>query len=81
MNDGVRLREGRVTLDGARARCKDEIARLPSPVRGIQPAIPQYRVDVSAALARDLEAFQRNHHTAESSSGRGDLSGSERRLR
>src|SRR5205814_1114846 len=43
MDDGVRLRGGRITLDGARARCRDEIARLPPAVRRIQPAVPPYR--------------------------------------
>jgi nicotinate phosphoribosyltransferase len=67
MKDGVRLPEGRVALNDARARREDELLRLPSSVRAIEPAIPPYRVDVSPALAREFEAIRRQHRPAASS--------------
>jgi nicotinate phosphoribosyltransferase len=59
MKNGARLPEGRATLDDARARTKTEVDRLPAALRAIQPASQPYRVDVSDALARDLESVRR----------------------
>jgi nicotinate phosphoribosyltransferase len=58
MKDGIRLPEGRVTLDEARTRRQTEVDRLPSALRAIQPASVPYRIDVSPGLARDLERAQ-----------------------
>jgi nicotinate phosphoribosyltransferase len=61
MAGGQRCAPQRVTLDEARARAKDELNRLPSRLRGLEPATPPYSVDVSPALARDLDAVRRQH--------------------
>jgi nicotinate phosphoribosyltransferase len=63
MDRGGRLPAGLVTLDEARARGQTEVARLSSALRAIQPATPPYRVEVSPALALDLEAVQRAHQS------------------
>jgi len=52
MRRGERLPAGRVSLDDARERAAREIAKLPDPVRGLAPADPPYRVELSEALAR-----------------------------
>jgi nicotinate phosphoribosyltransferase len=59
MKDGERLPGGRVTLDEARARAHDEVERLPAVLRRNEPANPPYRVEISSALARDLESARR----------------------
>lgn len=61
MAEGARLPRGRVTLDEARARAKTELDRLPPRLRGIQPASPPYRVDISTALAEDRDRLGRQH--------------------
>ncbi|HEY8377665.1 MAG TPA: hypothetical protein VIK91_14315, partial [Nannocystis sp.] len=53
MESGRRLPEGRVTLDEARARAAEELARLPDHVRGLDPADPPYPVRVSDRLLAD----------------------------
>jgi len=59
MKEGVRLPEGQVTLDDARARARTELGRLPPRLRGIQPASPPYRVDISAALAEEADKLRK----------------------
>jgi nicotinate phosphoribosyltransferase len=61
MSGGMRLGDGRSTLDEARNRRASELNRLPGRVRAIAPAVPPYPVDISAALAADAEALRRAH--------------------
>jgi nicotinate phosphoribosyltransferase len=56
---GNRQAVGRVTLDQARAHARSELDRLPPRLRGLAPAEPPYRVDVSAALAQDRDTLSR----------------------
>jgi nicotinate phosphoribosyltransferase len=51
MRSGRRIESAHGTLEGARRLAAEELARLPAPVRGLEPAEPPYRVDVSDALA------------------------------
>lgn len=55
MKGGRRLIEGPTDLGTARNRTRDEIARLPDRIRGLDPAIPPYPVGLSRELqgARD----------------------------
>ena len=59
MKGGVRLPEGRLTLDAMRANARTELERLPAHVRGIQPAQPAYEVVVSGALAAAGDELRR----------------------
>lgn len=59
MRDGVRLGAGRVTLEGARALARAEIARLPGHVRALPPAEPAFPVSVSAGLQSYWEETRR----------------------
>lgn len=52
MRDGERLPAGRVDLDSARARAREEIERLPARIRSLEPADPPYPVELSAGLER-----------------------------
>ena len=52
MENGSRLAAGRVSLDAARDLAAEELARLPSRVRSLEPADPGYPVEVSEALSR-----------------------------
>jgi nicotinate phosphoribosyltransferase len=61
MAGGQRTAAGRVSLTEARAHAKSELNRLPPPVRALQPACPQYPVEISAALAQDLDRLRRQH--------------------
>ena len=61
MAGGQRCTAGRVTLDGARAHAKDELDRLPSRLRGLEPATPPYLVDLSPALTQDRDVLRRQH--------------------
>lgn len=61
MSGGQRCAAGRVTLAEARVHAKGELGRLPPRVRGLEPAGPPYVVDLSPALARDLDALRRQH--------------------
>lgn len=61
MKEGVRLPEGRVSLDEARARAHRELDRLPQRLRGLEPARPPYQVDISPALARDRDELRRRY--------------------
>jgi nicotinate phosphoribosyltransferase len=61
MAGGQRRPAGRVTLDEARARAKDELDRLPSLMRGLAPADPGYVVDLSPALAQKRDTLRRQH--------------------
>jgi nicotinate phosphoribosyltransferase len=61
MAGGRRLPAGRVTLDQARARCREELARLPPRVRALAPARPPYPVEISPALERNREVVRREH--------------------
>ncbi|MBZ5558030.1 MAG: nicotinate phosphoribosyltransferase [Acidobacteriia bacterium] len=61
MAGGRRRSAGRVTLDEARAQATRERERLPRRVRGLDPAQPAYRVDLSPALASERDALSREH--------------------
>jgi nicotinate phosphoribosyltransferase len=61
MTAGERLPAGRVALDEARTRSRIEVDRLPSRLRQVGPAHPPYRVEISAALARDLDKLREEH--------------------
>ena len=61
MASGRRCSAGQVTLNEARAQAARERARLPSDVRGLDPAQPAYRVEVSPALADERDALCRAH--------------------
>jgi nicotinate phosphoribosyltransferase len=61
MKGGRRCGPAPETLDEARARARQELARLPANVRRLGPADPPYRVDVSTALARDRDALERRY--------------------
>lgn len=50
MEGGERLDAGRASLDDARNRAREELARLPERVRELEAASPPYTVDVSDAL-------------------------------
>jgi nicotinate phosphoribosyltransferase len=67
MAGGERTAAGRVSLAQARARARDEIARLPAAVRGIEPARPGYPVSISERLTRDADAVARAVTAAPSS--------------
>lgn len=60
MRSGERLPEGRDTLDAARRRAREELDRLPAPLRGLAPARPGYPVTVSPGL----EALRRRTRSA-----------------
>jgi nicotinate phosphoribosyltransferase len=60
MAGGRRLAAGQVTLDEARERARRELAILPARVRALEPAVPQYRVEISPALASERDALE--HH-------------------
>jgi nicotinate phosphoribosyltransferase len=59
MQHGVRLPEGRVSLNDARACARREMDHLPVPVRGLDPVHPPYRVDLSEGLGADRDRLQR----------------------
>ncbi len=50
MRGGRRLPGSRETLENARERARTEIAELPARCRGLEPADPPYRVEVSSSL-------------------------------
>jgi nicotinate phosphoribosyltransferase len=60
MEDGKRTREGRDTLDQARARARREIARLPARIQAIEPADPPYPVEISERLRASQREVARN---------------------
>ncbi|HEX6069174.1 MAG TPA: nicotinate phosphoribosyltransferase, partial [Longimicrobiaceae bacterium] len=55
MRGGMRLSAGRGTLDEARSRAREEIARLPDSVRELDPASPPYPVELSPLLQAHLD--------------------------
>lgn len=61
MKNGARVPAARERLDDARARARRELDRLPSRVRGIEPAHPPYNVQISAVLAADRDELGRHH--------------------
>jgi nicotinate phosphoribosyltransferase len=61
MAGGRRCPAGQVTLDAARAHAKAERDRLPFRLRSIAPAMPPYRVELSAALVQDRDALRRQY--------------------
>lgn len=65
MAGGTRRPEGRVTLNEARAHAQTELDRLPAQLRGLAPATPPYRVDLSATLMQDRDALRRQHDREE----------------
>ena len=69
MAGGERCTEGLATLDGSRALAKRELNRLPAALRGISPATPPYRVEISPALAGDRDSVTRQHVQRERASG------------
>ena len=52
MRGGERLPAGRVELEEARARAREEIARLPARLRALEPADPPYPAGLSPSLER-----------------------------
>jgi nicotinate phosphoribosyltransferase len=59
MKGGERLPDGRVSLNDARSCARREIERLPAHVRGLEPARPPYRVEISQALNASREQLRR----------------------
>ena len=59
MERGVRLPAGRTDLEEARARAREEIARLPARVQALEPADPPYPVEVSERLRKEAEEAMR----------------------
>ena len=59
MQSGDRTGVGRVTLQTARTRARDEIAHLPSAVRALDPAAPPYPVTLSDGLRAAQSAAAR----------------------
>lgn len=57
LRGGRRLPEADEPLDVLRARARDELARLPEAVRGLDPADPPYPVDLSPRLRAEWEAL------------------------
>jgi nicotinate phosphoribosyltransferase len=55
MERGARTAAGRASPEECRARARDEIARLPPPVRGLAPADPAYPVTISPSLQAEAE--------------------------
>lgn len=51
MEAGRRLADGRVTLEAARQRARDELGRLPEHILALEPADPPYPVQLSEGLA------------------------------
>jgi nicotinate phosphoribosyltransferase len=54
MRGGRRLAEGTIDLHAARRHAQEEIARLPGPIRAIEPAERRYPVEIS----EPLQAYQ-----------------------
>jgi nicotinate phosphoribosyltransferase len=63
MKDGKRLPQRQVGLDEARSCARREIDRLPAHIRGLEPARPPYRVDISQALSTSRDQLQRVYAT------------------
>ena len=55
MERGRRLPAGEVGLGEARKRAEEELARLPEPIRGLEPADPPYPVRISDELRARAE--------------------------
>jgi nicotinate phosphoribosyltransferase len=70
MSGGRRTPEGRVPLDEARTRARDEVARLPPRIRSLEPASPPYPVHVSPPLAEDAERLRHRYERAAPARGR-----------
>jgi hypothetical protein len=58
MKNGERLAAGRVSLAEARANARRELDRLPARVRGLEPALPAYQVEISSGLEANREALR-----------------------
>ena len=58
MRGGMRLADGRVTLEEARAHARRELERLPETLRSLPPAAAPYRTDISPPLQSDLESLR-----------------------
>ena len=61
MQDGMRLPAGRVSLNEARARAKQELDRIPAPFRAVEPCRGAYPVDISPVLSAAYDAQRREH--------------------
>ncbi len=61
MTGGRRTGAGLATLPQSRALAQEELQKMPARVRGLDPATPPYRVEISAALARDSERLRHRH--------------------
>jgi nicotinate phosphoribosyltransferase len=59
MRRGERLPAGDEPLDQVRQRAARELARLPAPLRGLEPVRPGYPVEISKALEELRDAVQR----------------------
>ena len=64
MTGGVRLPAGRVTLKEARACARRERETLPPRIAALAPAVPSYRVDISAGLQDACDELRRRYETA-----------------
>ncbi|HEY5618538.1 MAG TPA: nicotinate phosphoribosyltransferase [Vicinamibacterales bacterium] len=56
---GERLPAGRVSLNDARASARHELDRLPPHIRGLEPARPPFRVDISQVLGASRDQLRR----------------------
>jgi nicotinate phosphoribosyltransferase len=63
MKGGERLPEGRVSLNDARSYARREVDRLPAGIRGLEPARPPYRVDISQALSASRDQLRQVYAT------------------
>jgi nicotinate phosphoribosyltransferase len=59
MKGGRRHSAASQTLDEIRARAAEEVAKLPAPVRALEPAEPPYRVALSDALRAQAERLHK----------------------
>jgi nicotinate phosphoribosyltransferase len=59
MSEGRRLPRGRIALDECRAHAHASVACLPARIRSLACADPTYPVEISPALAADLDAARR----------------------
>jgi len=66
LRGGVRLADGRVSLEEARAHARRELGRLPEALRSLAAAEAPYRVDISPTLQADLEALRRTLEASQS---------------
>lgn len=61
MQDGIRTPAGTRTLRQVAEHARAELARLPAALHAIEPAAAPYPVDVSPALAAEVDQLRRDH--------------------